>query len=314
MNSISLSKSVRTRLARREVLTFPEPFYWTTSGIEELKQSVPDFRKHVCARALDTLNAPLAKTRLACDGDSWFDHPCVRDAMDWIEAGDFAVYRADAPGRLLSTMLKEKCYLRFLDDTTVRAMLLSGGGNDLINWRRPSKDKPSPIFSKGGGSSKPEDFLNPSELDTALSSITTLLREFARDVWGKRPRLPIITHCYDWFVPRTSGPFGAWIGPQLDMVGAPRSSQLRGQIAKLLIDRANEAYARTCSDVGMIFVDLRGTTRERWYDEIHPSSEAFGDIVAKLIASIPKAGVQAKSRGPVKKKTGEKKTGTVRIR
>ena len=41
MKSTVASKSARMRVARRETLTFPEPFYWTTSGIEQLRRADP---------------------------------------------------------------------------------------------------------------------------------------------------------------------------------------------------------------------------------------------------------------------------------
>jgi hypothetical protein len=312
MKSTVASKSARMRVARQETLTFPEPFYWTTSGIEQLRRADPDFRRHTFARALDALNSSPDKARLAAEGDSWFDHPCIRETMDWIEARKFAVYRSDAHGRLLKTMVQEKVYLRFLDDPTVLAMLLSGGGNDLISWKRASKDVPSPIFKNANGSTNPADWLNQSELDAALVSIAKLLGAFASDIRSKRPTLPIITHCYDWFEPKTSGPFGAWIGPQMDMVGVPKSGPFRRQIATLLIDRANETYCRTCSSTGMLYVDLRGITRGRWYDEIHPNGEAFSDIATKLISAIPGRKVTARARASSRK--SRRKAGKARDR
>lgn len=296
MKSTAASKSASMRLVHQEDLTFPEPFYWTTSGIEHLRSADPHFRRHTLARAIDTLNSPPDKVRLAAEGDSWFDHPLFRETIDWIEEGNFAVYRSDAPGRLLTEMVQEKVYLRFLEDSTVQAMLLSGGGNDLISWKRESKDVPSPIFKRANGSKNPEDYLDQSELDAALVSIAKLLGEFARDILSKRRKLPIITHCYDWFEPKTSGPFGAWIGPQLDMIGVPSKGPLRRQIATLLIDQANDIYSRTCSSTGMTYVNLRGVTSGRWFDEIHPNEEAFKDIATKFISAIPGLKVTARKR------------------
>ena len=147
MKPISAPKAVRTRVAHEERLIFSEPFFWTTAGIEQVQSNDPDYRKHLRARALDALNSSPNKVRLAAEGDSWFDHPCVREVMDWIQDGGYAVYRSDAPGRLLTTMLKEKVYLRFLDDPSVHAVLLSGGGNDLISWKRTSQEWLAPYSS-----------------------------------------------------------------------------------------------------------------------------------------------------------------------
>jgi hypothetical protein len=79
------------------------------------------------------------------------------------------------------------------------------------------------------------------------------------------------------------------IGPQMDLIGVPKGGQLRNKIAALLIDRANDAYSHACAAHQMTFVDLRGTTGERWYDEIHPNDMAFRDIATKLADEIPAA-------------------------
>jgi hypothetical protein len=295
MKQTGPSKAVRMRVAREEGLIYPEPFFWTTASMEQLQRRDPDYRKHLRARALDALKSSPDKIRLAAEGDSWFDHPCVREVMHWVKDAGYAVYRSDAPGRRLAKMLEEKVYLRFLDDPSVRAMLLSGGGNDLINWKRASPGA-SPIFKPGNGSGKAADYLDFSELDAALATISGLLAQFSSDVRKKRPNLPIITHCYDWFEPRTSETEDTWIGPQMDVVGIPKP--LRKEVAALLINHANDTYRRVCSSSRMTYVDLRGATRGRWHDEIHPNADAFSDIAAKLIAAMPAGKARSKARSP----------------
>lgn len=290
-------RKARLRAARREGLSFPEPFFWTTSDIKRLGRLDSKYRSRLHARALDALNALPTQGHIAAEGDSWFDHPCICDVIDWFKEFGYAPYRSDSPGRKLATMLQQKVYLTFLNDPRVKAVILSGGGNDLISWKRKSKKRPSPIFKPGQGSTNPADYLDDVQLSEALAALGGLLAEFARDVRRKRPGLRIITHCYDCFEPRSSGPHGAWIGPQMDLIGVPKTGQLRNKIAALLIDRANDAYRHACADHGMTFVDLRGTTRGRWYDEIHPNDAAFHDIAAKLAGQIPAARGSIHHRG-----------------
>jgi len=75
----------------------------------------------------------------------------------------------------------------------------------------------------------------------------------------------------------------------MDLIGVPKSGPLRNKIAALLIDRANDAYRDACAAHQITFVDLRGTTGDRWYDEIHPNELAFHDIAKKLADQIPAA-------------------------
>ncbi len=72
---------------------------------------------------------------MVAEGDSWFNHPCINEVMDWFKRLGYAPYRSDAPGRTLATMVSEKVYLKLLADPDVKAVLLSDGGNDLINWK-----------------------------------------------------------------------------------------------------------------------------------------------------------------------------------
>jgi hypothetical protein len=81
----------------------------------------------------------------------------------------------------------------------------------------------------------------------------------------------------------------------------PVSGSLARQIATLLINRANDTYSRTCSSNGMIYLDLRGTTGGRWYDEIHPKEEAFRDFAMKFISAIPRQRTIAKKHSPARK-------------
>ena len=294
----------RARLlaARQEGLSFPEPFFWTTDRLERLRQLDPGYRDYLHARALDALKAPPTRIRVVAEGDSWFNHPCLRDIMDWFQEFGYAAYRSDAPGRELATMVQEQVYLKFLADPAVPAALLSGGGNDLISWKRDSGRRPSPIFKPGNGSSNPADYLNDAELGEALAALERLLGEFARSVHQKRPGLPIITHCYDRIEPRSDGPVGAWVGPQMDQLGVPKKQRLRNGIAAILIDRANETYGRASAAHGMTYVDLRGTVRNRWWDEIHPKDDAFREVATRLAAKVPASrasghGRRARGRG-----------------
>src|SRR5262249_8297503 len=105
----------------------------------------------------------------------------------------------------------------------------------------------------------------------------------------------IITHCYDWIIPRDYDvpfPFsvfesGEWVHPQLEALGVPANQTLRNGIARQLIDAANDRYRAVCAANNMTYVNLRGTVNGRWFDEIHPDNDAFGDIATQLVNAAP---------------------------
>src|SRR5215475_4160459 len=162
-SSMKQLSSMRLRFAAEEGLSFPEPFFWTTAFLDELRARDPDYRRHLLAGTIETFAAAPEKVRVVAEGDSWFNHPCIDEVMDWSKRMGYAPYRSDAPGRTLATMVREKVYLKLLVNADVKAVLLSGGGNDLINWNRPAGGGPTPILQNAKGSSTPADWINNPE-------------------------------------------------------------------------------------------------------------------------------------------------------
>jgi hypothetical protein len=278
----------RQRLATEEGLRFPGPFFWTTNFLDRVRDRDPDLRRHLMSGTIETLAAPPDAVRVVAEGDSWFHHPCITDIMDWLQRMGYAPYRSDALGRSLAEMVHEKVYLTFLQDDDVKAVLLSGGGNDLIDWKGSQDRGLHPIFQNAGGSPVPRDWINEAQLAAALANLRELLGAFISDVRGKRPRMPIIVHCYAHIIPRRTGPLGAWLGLQMDTVGIPQDAhQLRNDIAAILIDRANDTYRSVADTERITYVDVRRIVRGRWWDEIHPTSDAFEDIARELARHIP---------------------------
>ena len=281
--------------ARRAGLSFPEPLYWTTHRLAAVERAAPDFGSDIFdARALATIEpGNSSPVDFVVDGDSWFNHPFLLDVLDWFNEKGITFTGGLMPGRTLAEMVQRKRYENGLQGFAVRALLLSGGGNDLIGWNRQPNGA-SAIFQAGLGSD-PAAYINTVELTAALDFLEALLIQYATDARAIKPGVPIITHCYDWIIPKDYvlpfflRPFesGEWVHPQLEAVGVPPDQALRSAIARQMIDAANDRYAAVCNANNMTFVNLRGTVRGRWFDEIHPKNPAFGEIADKLVAAAP---------------------------
>jgi uncharacterized protein YodC (DUF2158 family) len=281
--------------AQRAGLSFPAPLYWTTPRLAAIERAAPDFGSGPFdARALATIEAGTeAPVDFVVDGDSWFNHPFLLDVLDWFNAKNLRFTGGLMPGRTLAEMVQRQRYQNGLQNFAVRALLLSGGGNDLIGWN-PQPSGASAIFQSGQGSD-PAAYINSGELTRALDFIEGLLIQYAREARAIKPAVPIITHCYDWIVPKDYilpiflRPFesGEWVHPQLEAVQVPPDQALRNGIARRLLDAANDRYAAVCAANNMTFVDLRGMVRGRWFDEIHPKNAAFEDIADALAAAAP---------------------------
>ena len=297
---ISNTREQRVRnAARRLGLRFPEPFYWTDDRLAKLG---PSADKLYVVHPFDASRRALLAGRATeidfiVEGDSWFNHPFLRDVLDWFNFDGYSFVGTFVPGRKLKTMVQLKRYLDPLRAFEARAFLLSGGGNDLIQWELNPAGVSS-IFRDGHGSTRADDYVNTSKLSEAITQIGELLLQLVEDVRGAQPDLPIVTHFYDVIEPRPySFPRGTWVNPQLDQLGAPRKQDLRNDIAALVINGAADRYAVICAKSGVRFVDARGIVKHGWYDEIHPQDRPFHEIAKKLAsAALPRSSARLKPK------------------
>ena len=146
---------------------------------------------------------------LLAEGDSWFHFPIfLRDIVLQLSA-DHLIWPLGAAGETLDHMVYGRdrkhapAYTRALDEwgSSVRALLFSGGGNDLIG------EKPH------GGSALTE-FVRPHEpgrsaawhLDTPefarrLVFYEAAYRHMIAEAVARAPNLPILIHAYDYVYP-----------------------------------------------------------------------------------------------------------------
>jgi hypothetical protein len=194
------------------------------------------------------------------------------------------VLHSNQPGKLLSESVSEHEFLLPLKDfrkPQIKALLLSGGGNDLINWRKTGAH--SPIF-KPATSTNPTDFIDIAQLKEALQELTGFLGQITmllKDAGAAE--LPVLLHCYDHIRPASYGHSlfkGSWIQPQLEAIGARPA--LYSAIAEQLQEKWTGAYRDFCASNGWQLIDVSGVVRDRWYDEIHPHSRPFYEMASRF--------------------------------
>lgn len=245
----------------------------------------------------DVLNKvyPSDEDVIICEGDSWFDHPFLQDIPTQLfSAFRYCVLHSNQPGRYLSETVSEHEFLVPLKDfrkPQIKALLLSGGGNDLINWNRTGAY--SSIF-KRATSDNPHDFIDFAQLSSALLGLTNYFDQIAALLkTASVPDLPVLIHCYDHIRPARyehSLFKGSWIEPQLEAIGAPPG--LYSAIAEQLQDKWAAAYRDFCANHGWHFVDASGIVRDRWYDEIHPHSQPFYEIASRFKDALVELEIQ----------------------
>jgi hypothetical protein len=250
---------------------------------------------------------PVSAGTLIAEGDSWFDYPrCdvlkaledehgfdVESVAHWGHTVEQMAYGEGQLGDFVRCI--EKVLRR---GESIRAVLLSGGGNDiagdefamLLNHARSSVRGLNPKILEG----VIDDRLAEAYV-TILSSVT----EVCKAMTGAPIR--IIVHGYDYAVPDGRGMLGGWgplPGPWLEpgLVQKGYEPKTEGKpLVGQLIDRFN-AMLRRMSSLGAFghvrYVDLRGQLpngagyAKWWANELHPTEKGFIRVAERIAAAI----------------------------
>jgi len=247
---------------------------------------------------------------ILAEGDSWFSiggfppsnllyslrfrrHTMV---VSCAKPGDTVVRMA----KLVGSKAFKKALAR--DDLAWDAILLSGGGNDLIDAANKVILKPSERPS--GSLDDPSEYVNEDELTAVFNQVTKGFRALAqlRDAAdGPVNGKPIVTHTYDYATPRNEParfigfPLqGPWLFKSFTSRKVPTehwiplANHLMGQLAETIIgltsgpDRiANFHVVDTRGTLTQPRLDEIGPTTH-WLNEIHPNHDGHSLLARKL--------------------------------
>ena len=160
-----------------------------------------------------------------------------------------------------------------------RALILSGGGNDLLV---PFGDFLRPFFP----GSEPRRLVDDDAVDSHMQRLMGTMRTLLNHTRVRMPKLPIVVHGYDYLRVAEPGS-GRYLGPLFDAAGIDDPDE-RQAVLRVIVDRYNEhllGVVNCVSDV--IYLDLRAVVPDgEWHDEIHPNGDGFSRIGALFGACL----------------------------
>ena len=261
----------------------------------------------VSARFIRAAGGPGRKGVLVAEGDSWFDYPwhdvlqMLEDDHGWdVESvahkGDRVEDMAYSGGQLEEFARTIEKLLR--QSVIPRAILLSGGGNDvagdefgvLINHASSATPGLNADIVRG----VLEDRIRHAYI-AIIAAVTKLCREQTGST------IPIIVHGYDRPVPDGRGFAGGWgplPGPWLEPGFRGKGFQdlnVTTRIVGELIDGFNRMLRSVAGTAGfehVRYLDLRGTLsngpayKTWWANELHPTKRGFGAVADRFAATI----------------------------
>jgi hypothetical protein len=248
--------------------------------------------------------------RLLAEGDSWFTLgglPTSNLLFSLRFAGPAIIANCAMPGDTIRHMA-EIAANRELEAALDRrfgcpwdALLLSGGGNDLIDRVR---DIVLPAAARPAGAT-PDACCDEQAILSLQDDIAAGYRRIValRDApESPCPGVPAIVHTYDWVTPRPSPSLfigvpakGPWLAPALADAGVPPaewnalSDYLLGRVADTILALARPGPLRLPA---FHVADTRDTLRRAqagttgpsndWQNEIHPTSDGYRKLAGVI--------------------------------
>jgi hypothetical protein len=238
---------------------------------------------------------------LLAEGDSWFQYPAfLEDTIDHLQA-DYNILCLSAAGDELRTIATNAEYwdhLKHLRErgVTIRAFLLSAGGNDIVG------DELADILVDFTPGSTADQLLNENAVASKFSQIETGYRTIIEKVRSQFPNLPIIFHGYDYAIPRPDQgfhipPLDGWLGDPMRKRNIP-DGPIQAEIVRLLIDQINTTLSgfdegEPNGMAGVHYIDNRNVISKpkQWHDELHPTDDGFKLIAKKFKGELTQLGL-----------------------
>lgn len=262
------------------------------------------------AKAATAKPGPASRGVLVAEGDSWFDYP-FHDVLKELEDGhgwdvEHVAHRGDAVESMAYDGHQLDDFVRTIERVvrrgeTPRAILLSGGGNDVAGdvFAMLVNHRSSPVY---GLNDAIVDGLIDTRIRVAYTTILQAVTTTCETLVGAR--IPIVLHGYDHPVPDGRGFLGGWgflPGPWLEPGFREKGYEdlaERVAIAADLIDRFYAmlrtiaalpafAHVRIVDLRGQLSTELAGQRYKTWWgNELHPTSAGFAKVAALFDAAL----------------------------
>jgi hypothetical protein len=213
--------------------------------------------------------------RLVSEGDSWFQYPfLLEDVIDWLEP-DFAVWSLGAAGDLLDDIVRQNEMMEALAERDPEALLLSGGGNDLLGSGRLVA-----YLAHHQVGMSAADHIEPA-FGAFVATVIENFREIFARVAGEFPSLRILCHGYDYAIPDA----GKWLGRPMEKREI-RDRGLQAAIVRIIVDRFNADLNQLIDDFPAVtYVNCRDVVRD-WHDELHPTDSSYELVAGAFSAKL----------------------------
>jgi len=225
------------------------------------------------------------RPKLVSEGDSWFQHPVITDIIDHVSKF-YPIHCLAAAGDTLRNWIKDGKVLLAVEEVNPDALLLSGGGNDILG--KGMRHFLADTFDDAPEGERPDRFFLPL-LAKELDALANIYRAVFAHFKLQRPQMPIIIHGYDYPRPLPADSKAtSWLGVYFTEKKNLREKD-RAAAIRYMMDEFNARLKAAAAEFPetVHYLDLRGIVRDdQWADEIHPNDDGYQDIATMYIRKI----------------------------
>jgi hypothetical protein len=235
-------------------------------------------------------NSPSYKgPRIVAEGDSWFEYPFSEDIVMAL-SDKYAIFSLAKAGDAWDDVILQNELQKTIDTVKPHIVMLSMGGNEIMGEIER--------FVFEFQLSRPEDkYIIEADFKQVLDRHEQQLDLHADAILKKDAHL--IVHGYDYPDPRDpqeESEGAQWLGPPLKHLRGIDNRPLWRKIVNTMVNQLNARIQKVANKEAfrdrMHYVDLRktvgtddtsfGPDRSLWNDEIHPTTEGFQKLAAKI--------------------------------
>jgi len=244
---------------------------------------------------------------ILAEGDSWFTVGGTALKYPWFTNLLFSlrfkkstlIVNLARPGDTIKNMSQMSKYdfRDAINNLPLHAILLSAGGNDLID-KASLLVLPKSVW-KNKSINSPKDYCNLGEIKYFLDNLTHHFIRLAKARGNKN--IPIVTHTYDYPTPRNApakffgvGLLGPWLIEVFKRAEVPKKDWRN--VSDYLFNRLADHTVSLQNKINNFHVvDTRGTIKRAkitsgvsgdWLNEIHPNKAGYKKLAPKIVKKL----------------------------
>ena len=214
-------------------------------------------------------------------GDSWFNHPLYKTAIDFLSEMEFAIRNIAMAGHNLYVTIEKGDVFKFLEKDRPDFLLLSG--SHQLFERDSEKDEIEIRQDAAQSATDFDQIIANTGIEYEINRLVKTHQSLFEQILDRSKEIQIIFHGFDYLIPDEEN--GLFLSNVDHGIEDPVVLQ---KLGNYIIDLLNDQMQELASKFKNVhYLDLRNTVKQdQWHDEMHPDEQAAVNIMQKFLEKI----------------------------